>query len=74
MTVQIAVRLPEALVQQIDELAGTTRSEAVRRALEAYVYRLQCERDAQIYARRPLTPSELAMADDPNGWEATPSW
>lgn len=51
-----------------------SRSEALRRALELYLYRVACERDADRYAEQPLTEAEVAVGDDPRDWEATPSW
>lgn len=77
MTTQIAVRLPDDLINQLDRVVATShqsRSEAVRRAIELYVYRLECERDAQRYEELPLTDAELAFADDPEGWSGTPTW
>ena len=77
MTIQIAVRLPEDLVRQLDAVvagAHDSRSDAVRRAIELYVYRLACERDAQRYAELPLTDAELALADDSDAWSGTPAW
>ncbi len=77
MTTQIAVRLPDEMVEQLDELVAAghqSRSEAIRRAIELYLYRLQCERDALRYDELPLTAAELALADDPAAWDATPSW
>jgi Arc/MetJ-type ribon-helix-helix transcriptional regulator len=77
MTVQVAVRLPAEQVEAIDALVGRShgsRSDVIRRALELYLYRLACERDAQRYAELPLTESELALADDQRGWSATPAW
>jgi len=77
MTTQVAVRLPEELIRQLDALVPTahpSRSEAVRRAIELYLYRLACERDAARYDRLPLTDAELALADDPDGWRETPPW
>ena len=77
MTTQIAVRLPDEMVEQLDELVAAghqSRSEAVRRAIELYLYRVQCERDARRYEELPLTASELAFANDPAGWDATPQW
>jgi Arc/MetJ-type ribon-helix-helix transcriptional regulator len=65
-TTQIAIRVSDEQVRQIDELVPTmhaTRSELVRRALDAYLYRLACARDADIYARVPLTEDELALGD-----------
>ncbi len=77
MTTQIAVRLPEELIRQLDELVPGThasRSDAVRRSIELYLYRLACEQDAERYAQQPMTEDELALADDPAGWSATPRW
>ena len=77
MTIQVAVRLPEEQVQAIDALVEhghRSRSEVIRRALDLYLYRLACERDAQRYAELPLTDAELALADDERGWSATPAW
>lgn len=77
MTTQIAVRLPDEVVRQLDELVEQgheSRSAAVRRAIEQYVYRMACERDAEHYQRLPLTEEELTLVDDPDGWSATPAW
>lgn len=77
MTTQIAVRLPDGLVEQLDALVAAgheTRSDAVRRAIELYVYRLACERDARRYEELPLSDAELAMTDDPRAWDGTPAW
>ena len=77
MTTQIAVRLPDDMIEQLDRLveAGhASRSDAVRRAIELYLYRLACERDARRYEEQPLTDAELAMVDDPHSWSATPAW
>ncbi|MGH9272705.1 MAG: ribbon-helix-helix domain-containing protein [Ilumatobacteraceae bacterium] len=77
MTTQIAVRLPDELVEKLDSLVGApheSRSEAIRRAIELYVYRMACERDAQRYEELPLTDAELVFADDPDAWAGTPAW
>lgn len=77
MTTQMALRLPDDLLHQLDALVPAThpsRSEAVRRAIEVYLYQLACERDAVRYDEMPLTPAELALADDPNAWSGTPPW
>jgi metal-responsive CopG/Arc/MetJ family transcriptional regulator len=77
MTTQIALRLPDDLLDQLDALvpsAHASRSEAIRHAIEEYVYRQACERDARLYERAPLSEAELALADDPEAWSATPSW
>lgn len=77
MTTQIAVRLPDELVAQLDALvpaAHESRSQAIRRAIEVYLSTLANERDAAIYDRLPLTDAELALADDPESWATTPAW
>jgi metal-responsive CopG/Arc/MetJ family transcriptional regulator len=77
MTSQVAVRLPEELISRLDALVPSThqnRSEAVRRAIELYLYWLACEHDAQQYERLPLTDAELSLADDPHSWSGTPAW
>lgn len=77
MTTQIAVRLPDDLVARLDEFvspAHQSRSSLVRAAIESYVSNRANERDAAIYERQPLSDVELAMADDPHAWKATPRW
>jgi predicted transcriptional regulator len=77
MTTQLAIRLPEELIRQLDELVPrrhSTRSEAVRRAIELYLYRLACERDAEIYERFPLTEEEMGQATSPEVWSTLPPW
>lgn len=76
-TTQIAIRLPDELVARLDALVPAihaTRSDAVRRSIELYIYRLACEEDAARYERVPLSDEELALADDPEGWSGTPAW
>ena len=77
MTTQIAIRLPEEIVSRLDALVPAvheSRSDAVRRSIELYLYRLACEEDAERYEREPLSDDELALADDPDAWTGTPSW
>lgn len=77
MTTQIAVRLPDELVERLDQLVPAThasRSDAVRRSIEVYLTRLAAEQDAERYALQPLSDQELALADDPDAWAATPQW
>ena len=77
MTTQIALRLPDEIVSRIDELVPAvhgSRSDAIRRSIELYLYRLACERDADRYDQVPLSGDELALADDPAAWSGTPSW
>ena len=74
---QVAVRLPESLVREVDDVAErlqSSRSDLIRKALEQYLYRLACEHDATVYERTPLTEAELTLADDPDGWSPTPQW
>lgn len=76
-TVQVAVRLPAEQVERIDQIVGalhSSRSGVIRRALELYLYRLECERDACAYEQHGLTDVELALADDPEAWKGTPAW
>jgi metal-responsive CopG/Arc/MetJ family transcriptional regulator len=77
MTTQMALRLPEDLLRRLDDLVPAThpsRSEAVRRAIELYLYRLACEHDARQYEATPLTSAELAFTDDAEAWSGTPPW
>jgi len=77
MTTQMALRLPEELLARLDGLVPDThasRSEAVRRAIEVYLYRLACDRDAKRYEEIPLTNAELALTDDSEAWNGTPRW
>jgi len=77
MTTQIAIRLPEEIVSRLDALVPAvheSRSDAVRRSIELYLYRLACEEDAERYEREPLSDGELTLADDPDAWTGTPSW
>ncbi len=77
MTSQIALRLASEQLAAIDALVPDhhrSRSEVIRRAVDLYLYGLACERDADLYSALPLTTGELAMADDPAAWEATPAW
>lgn len=75
--VQLAIRMPSEVISELDALVPelhATRAEAVRAAVQSYLYRLACERDAQRYADTPLADAELELADDPDAWSATPSW
>lgn len=54
--------------------AHPSRSDAVRRAIELYLYRRAREHDARQYARLPLADAELSLADDPDAWSDTPPW
>jgi hypothetical protein len=77
MVAHLTIFLPDVLLRQLDALVPalhTTRSEAVTRAVELYLYRLACERDANIYERFPLTDDEMAFAADPEVWSTAPPW
>jgi Arc/MetJ-type ribon-helix-helix transcriptional regulator len=77
MTTLLAIRIPDDLICRLDALVPgkhSTRSEAIRRAIELYLYRLANEHDAQLYERLPLTDFELALSDDPVSWSDTPPW
>jgi Arc/MetJ-type ribon-helix-helix transcriptional regulator len=77
MTTQIAVRLPDDLIGQLDALVPGThgsRSEAIRRSIELYLYRLECEADAERYEQEPMSAAELSLADDEDAWAGTPPW
>ncbi|MGH8910815.1 MAG: ribbon-helix-helix domain-containing protein [Egibacteraceae bacterium] len=75
--VQLAVRVPKSMLDAVDQLIPelhATRADAIRAAVELYLYRLACERDAERYRAQPLSNEELALADDPAGWALTPAW
>jgi len=67
MSRQIAVRLPDDLVDFIDEIvdSGTGRSRAavVTRALERERRRALAERDARILARTAPDPELIGLAE-----------
>jgi Arc/MetJ-type ribon-helix-helix transcriptional regulator len=67
MSKQIAVRLPDDLVDFVDEIvdSGTARSRAivVTRALERERRRALAERDAQILARTSPDPELAGLAE-----------
>jgi len=76
-TTQIAVRLPSDLVDRLDHLVPAphaSRSEAIRRAVELYLYWLAAEHDAAVYDRLPLTDAEISFTDSPEAWSDTPQW
>jgi len=76
-TSRITVRLPDHLLAQVDALVPDrhpSRSDALRRALELYLYRVACARDAGVYARVPPTEAERSMGDNARDWKATPAW
>jgi predicted transcriptional regulator len=70
MTTMLSFRADEPLAAALDAeaaRAGVGRSELLNRALRELLYRLRCERDAEIYAKQPLTRSETGS------W-ATETW
>jgi Arc/MetJ-type ribon-helix-helix transcriptional regulator len=66
MSKQIAVRLPDELVDFVDEIvlagAGRSRAAVVTRALERERRRVVAERDAEILARTGPDPELVALA------------
>ena len=65
MTTTVSFRADDRVVRALDAEAarsGTTKSELLVQAVKELLYRLACERDAQSYARLPLTP------DETTGW------
>jgi predicted transcriptional regulator len=64
MTTTLSFRAEERLAAALDAEAarsGLARSDLLNRAVREMLYRLQCERDAEIYARMPLTEDEVAV-------------
>ncbi|MHB8531432.1 MAG: ribbon-helix-helix domain-containing protein [Solirubrobacteraceae bacterium] len=73
MTKQIAVRLPEELVDFVDEQvgsgAGRSRAAVVARALERDRRRASAARDAAILAAGPPDPELVGLAEYAAGLE-----
>jgi Arc/MetJ-type ribon-helix-helix transcriptional regulator len=67
MSKQIAVRLPDDLVDFVDEIvssgAGRSRAAVVTRALERERRRVVARRDAEILARAGQDPELLVLAE-----------
>jgi Arc/MetJ-type ribon-helix-helix transcriptional regulator len=67
MSKQIAVRLPDELVEFVDEIvesgAGRSRAAVVTRALERERRRVVAARDAQILARVGQDPELTGLAE-----------
>lgn len=77
MTTQLAIRIADDQLAQIDSMVPRvhdSRTELIRRAIELYLYRMACERDARIYAELPLTDSEMSQFETPTDWDAAPAW
>lgn len=66
MSKQIAVRLPDELVDFVDELVATGRFESraavVTRELRRLKRRIEAEQDAEIYRREGDDPELVAIA------------
>ncbi len=71
MTRQIAVRLPEELVEFVDEIvdsgAGRSRAAVVTRALERERRRVIAARDAEILASTGPDPEVAGLAEHAAG-------
>jgi Arc/MetJ-type ribon-helix-helix transcriptional regulator len=67
MSKQIAVRLPDELVEFVDEIVGSdggrSRASVVTRALERERRRVVAERDAEILARTGPDPELAGLAE-----------
>jgi Arc/MetJ-type ribon-helix-helix transcriptional regulator len=67
MSKQIAVRLPDALVEFVDEIVdagdGRSRAAVVTRALERERRRVLAARDAEILARTGPDPELAGLAE-----------
>jgi Arc/MetJ-type ribon-helix-helix transcriptional regulator len=67
MSKQIAVRLPEELVDFVDEIvgsgAGRSRASVVAQALERERRRVVAARDAEILARTGPDPELIGLAE-----------
>ncbi len=67
MTKQIAVRLPDELVDFVDEIvdsgAGRSRAAVVTKALERERRRASAARDAEILARTGPDPELVGLAE-----------
>jgi Arc/MetJ-type ribon-helix-helix transcriptional regulator len=67
MSKQIAVRLPDELVEFVDEIVGSgngrSRASVVTQALERERRRAVAERDAEILARTDPDPELLGLAE-----------
>lgn len=62
----VSFRADNATVAALEaeaERAGSTKSELLLRAVRDLLYRLACERDADLYDRAPLTETGLWRAE-----------
>ncbi len=63
MTVTLSFRADESLAKALDAEAvqsGITRSDLLNQAVRGHLYRLRCQRDAELYAQQPLTTAEVS--------------
>ena len=71
MSKQVAVRLPDDLVEFVDEIVGTgqerSRAAVVSRALERERRRVVAARDAEILARTGPDPELAGLAEHSAG-------
>lgn len=77
MTTQIAVRIADDQLEQIDRLVQSehqSRSEVIREAVADYLQRRAAERDAEIYGEHPLSDAEVSLGDDSRNWADVPDW
>ncbi len=75
--VQVAVRMPNALVGELDrwvEASHSSRAELIREALTAHLRRLEAERDADIYDAMPFTDHELSPGRTAGVLSTIPPW
>jgi predicted transcriptional regulator len=79
MTVSLSFRAEERLAAALESEAsrsGKSKSELMERAVKELLYRLACERDAEIYAQIPQTAEEMGpwpsevWAEDDTDWNA----
>lgn len=74
----ISFRVDEEEARQAQEWAtelGVDRSELLRDALRAHLRRLAAERDAELYAKHPLSDEELASRSSAgDAWLPTEDW
>jgi len=60
----VSFRADDATIAALEaeaERAGASKSELLLRAVREFLYRLACERDADLYGRAPLTESETEL-------------
>lgn len=79
MTVSLSFRAEEKLAAALENEAarsGRSKSDLMERAVKDLLYRLACERDAEIYSQMPQTAEETdpwpteVWAEDDTDWNA----